>query len=68
MSSNFMHTMPAPHALSRVVPASAHAACSDHVASAMWSKQLTIAPVTAGAVKANRNKGAVGAPGFWDPV
>jgi hypothetical protein len=34
----------------------------------MWSKHLTLAPIAAVAVKANRNKGAVGAPGFWDPV
>ena len=71
--SSYTHTMPALRAASvpmvaRVVPASARAACSAHVVSAMWSKQLTLTPIAAGAVKANRNKGAVGAPGFWDPV
>jgi hypothetical protein len=34
----------------------------------MWTKQLPVALDAAVAVKANRNKGAVGAPGFWDPV
>jgi hypothetical protein len=29
----------------------------------MWSKQVPLA-----AAPANRNKGAMGAPGLWDPV
>ncbi|HEX3706632.1 MAG TPA: hypothetical protein VHV76_08385 [Mycobacteriales bacterium] len=74
MSSNFTPTMPAPRAVvrdtavTRVVPASARTMRSVHVVPAMWSKHLTLAPIAAVAVKANRNKGAVGAPGFWDPV
>jgi hypothetical protein len=59
---NFMHTTSALHAASGVAPTST---CADHTAIAMWSKRL---PVAAGLVKVNRNKGAAGDPGFWDPV
>jgi hypothetical protein len=70
---NFTNVTSAPHAVpvhtgSRVAPTSTCAARADHTAIAMWSKRLTLAPVAAAAVKANRNKGAMGAPGFWDPV
>jgi hypothetical protein len=69
--SNYTHTTSALSAANntaaRVVPTSACATGSAHTAIAMWSKHLSVAPVVAGAVKANRNKGA-GAPGFWDPV
>jgi hypothetical protein len=70
--SNITHSASAPHAASVhvgswVVPASA-CARTDRAATAMWTKQLPIASVAAKAVTANRNKGAAGAPGLWDPV
>ncbi|HEX3899258.1 MAG TPA: hypothetical protein VHW74_08800 [Mycobacteriales bacterium] len=57
MSSN-IHSMSAPHAVpvqaaSWVSPASTCAVLATSAAAAMWTK---------------RNKGAAGAPGFWDPV
>ena len=56
------------HSATRVVPTSPCATRSAHTVVAMWSKQLPVALDAAVAVKANRNKGAMGAPGFWDPV
>ena len=66
-----IHVMSAPHAdrvsgASWVTPTSACAA-TVHAATAMWAKQLPLAPNAVAAVKANR-KGAPGAPGLWDPV
>ena len=68
MSSN-IHATSAPHSYTWVTPTSPCAKRSVHTAVAMWSKQLPAAVDAAVAVKAaNRNKGAMGAPGFWDPV